>query len=361
MRKKIIFVVERLSTGGAERVVATLANEICNNKEYEVIIVTYHPKEIDEYRISPQIQRYALAECAGGRFIMIYHRYNELKKVIESLNPYCVISLAIPKTDAVLMMATRKRSFPLILSERNDPARFPVEKSMRNLRNFVYRRCDGLVYQTTGAKSYFENIVTCKTAVICNPITNKLPKRYQGEREHRIVNFCRIESQKNLKLAIDSFNLIHNEFPDYTLEFYGEGSQKEELEEYVEKLHLNNRVIFHGYSSRIHEKIVKAALFVSTSDYEGISNSMLEALAMGLPTICTDCPPGGAKSVIRNRENGILVPVRDKEKLAEAMRSVLNNQFFQNKLSLNASLLSDLLRPDVIAKKWIDFIEEVRK
>ena len=361
MTKKIVFVIERLSTGGAERVVAALANEICELNDYEVYIVTYHPKEQDEYYVSPRARRIALKKANGGRWGTIYQRYQQLKKVIYEINPYCVFSLAIPKTDAVLMLALKDRKFPLIISERNDPARFPTGKSMKLLRNFVYKHCEGLVYQTSGAKEYFNNIVTCKTTIICNPITSSLPKRYEGKREHRIVNFCRIEPQKNLKLAVDAFNLIRKEFPDYTLEFYGDGAQKQELEKYVDSLQLEDRVIFHGYSSCIHEKIINASLFVSTSDYEGISNSMLEAMAIGLPTICTDCPPGGAKSVISDGINGLLVPVRDVEKLAEAMRTVLKNESMQNEMSIKASLLAGALEPSVIAKKWINFAEEVRK
>lgn len=361
MTKRIVFIVERLSTGGAERVVATLANEICKLDTYEAYIITYHPKENDEYYISPMVRRIALKKSNYGRWRAIYQRYQQLKKIIYDIDPYCVFSLAIPKTDTVLMLALKDRRFPLIISERNDPARFPAEESMRQLRNFVYKRCEGLVYQTVGAKDYFDNIVTCKTTIICNPITSSLPGRYQGKREHRIVNFCRIEPQKNLKLAIDAFNLIRDEFEDYTLEFYGDGSQKQELEKYADSLHIGKNVIFHGYSSNIHEKIIKASLFISTSDYEGISNSMLEAMAIGLPTICTDCPPGGAKSVISDGENGVLVPVGDVEKLAEAMRTVLENEFIQNELSAKASLLAESLKPCIIAKKWLAFADEVRK
>lgn len=361
MIKKIVFVVERLSTGGAERVVAALANEICKLNDYEAYIITYHPKEQNEYHISPMVRRIDLKEPSCGRWKTIYQRYKQLKRIIYGIDPYCVFSLAIPKTDAVLMLALKDRKFPLIISERNDPARFPSQKSMKLLRNFVYKHCEGLVYQTSGAKEYFNNIVKCKTTIICNPITSSLPKRYEGKREHKIVNFCRIEPQKNLKLAIDAFNLIKNEFPDYTLEFYGEGSQKQELEKYVDILHLGDRVIFHEYSSSIHKKIIKAALFVSTSDYEGISNSMLEAMAIGLPTICTNCPPGGAKAVISDGINGLLVPVRDTEKLGEAMKMVLKNKLMQNEMSIKASLLAKSLEPRVIVKEWIDFAEEVRK
>ena len=126
MIKKIVFVVERLSTGGAERVVAALANEICEINNYEAYVITYHPKEQKEYYITPKVKRIALKKPNGGRWKTIYYRYQQLKKVIYEINPYCVFSLAIPKTDAVLLMALKNRKFPLIISERNDPARFPA-------------------------------------------------------------------------------------------------------------------------------------------------------------------------------------------------------------------------------------------
>lgn len=88
---------------------------------------------------------------------------------------------------------------------------------------------------------------------------------------------------------------------------------------------------------------------------------MLEAMAIGLPTICTDCPPGGAKSVISNGINGVLVPVGDTEKLADAMRMVLKNEPMQIDMSKKASLLSESLKPSVIAKEWLYFADEVRR
>lgn len=361
MKKDVVFFVERLSTGGAERVVAALANSLSENEDYEIYIITYHSQELNEYAIAPNVRRIALKSPHKKRLGTIYHRYSELKMLLKKIEPYCVFSLAIPKTDAILLLAARKRSYPLVISERNDPERFPTEKPMRWLRNFVYKRCEGLVFQTPGAKAYFDDMIKCKSTVICNPITATLPKRYEGVREHRIVNFCRIEPQKNLKMAIDAFAMLHEEFPDYTLEFYGEGSQKQALMEYAERIHIGNKVIFHGYAPNIHAKIIKAALFVSTSDYEGISNSMLEAMAIGIPSICTDCPPGGARSVITDNVNGMLVPVGDTEKMAEAMKTVLQDQSLQERLSLNASKLADSLQPNMIAKQWIDFLEEIRK
>ncbi|WP_306484186.1 glycosyltransferase [Anaerococcus sp.] len=359
--KKIVFFIERLSTGGAERVVSTLANEISKSKNYEVYVITYLKKEMNEYQLSKNVHRIEIIKPNGGRFSTIYNKYLQIKDIVKELNPFCVFSLAIPKTNAVLMAALWRRNFPLIISERNDPNRFPAKKSMKMLRNFIYKRCDGIVFQTPGARDYFKDILKCKTTVVPNPISTNLPKRYEGTREKNIVNFCRIEPQKNIKLLIYAFSDVDSNLIDYTLEIYGEGSQKKELEEYVNKKNLDNRVIFHGYSSNIHEKILKAGLFVSSSNYEGISNSMLESMSIGIPTICTDCPPGGAKSIINNGENGILVPVGDAKKMTEAINLVLNNKLLQDELSKNASKISLMLQPKIIARRWLNFMEGVNQ
>lgn len=359
--KRIVFVIDRLSTGGAERVAAAVANEISNRKEYETYVITYADKEEKEYYLSERVVRYAISKVNYGRVRTIAYKYRTLKKLLAEIDPYCVCSLTIPKTNVVLMSATRNRKYPIILSERNDPARFPVEKSMRIARTLMYEKCDGIVFQTYGAKSYFSESIKSKSAVIPNPLTASLPERYTAERERIIVNFCRIEPQKNLKLLIDAFRLIAEEFQDYTLEIWGEGSQKEELQHYVNANGLSGRIRFHGYSGDIHNQIRNASLFVSSSDYEGISNSMLEAMAIGLPVICTDCPPGGARATIEDGMNGRLVPVGDENALAEAMRDLLSNPTKLDAYGKRASELREKLRADIIAQEWVDVIEEVRK
>ena len=359
--KRLVFIIDKLSTGGAERVATAIANEICQIQEYEVYVITYAEKEDKEYYLSEKVIRYAIARTDYGRIRTIVYKYRTLKKLLKEINPYCVCSLTIPKTNVVLMSASGKRKYPIILSERNDPARFPIEKSMRIARKYMYEKCDGMVFQTPGAKEYFSESIQSKSAVIPNPLTAALPERFTGEREHKIVNFCRIEPQKNLKMLINAFQIIAMDFQDYTLEIWGEGSQKEELQHYVKSIGLSGRILFHEYSGDIHNEIRKASLYVSSSDFEGISNSMLEAMAIGLPVICTDCPPGGARATIEDGLNGSLVPVGDEKALAEAMRDLLGNQTKLEAYSERATELRKKLRADIIAQKWVDVIEEVRK
>lgn len=146
-------------------------------------------------------------------------------------------------------------------------------------------------------------------------------------------------------------------FTDYRLVIYGDGPEREDILSYIKLRNLSDSVdLFHNCSD-VHEKIIKSSMFVSSSNYEGLSNSMLEAMAIGLPTICTDCPCGGARMVIKNNINGLLVPTGDKDSLAVAMEKIAKNQQLSQKLSNNSKKLRDMLSLDKIAKQWESLFE----
>ena len=353
---RIAFVLERLGNGGAERVTASLATEFAMFYGYDVHIFTY-VKEENEYYLPETVTRHVMS-VENNSDIKIFDKVKYLSKELKNIKPDVVYSLATPKTTILLCLLSIIRKFTLIVSERNDPNQYPKEMILKLLRNIAYMVSDGVVFQTPDARNYFNKYIQRKSIVIPNPISEGLCSPYKGERKHSVVNFCRLEKQKNLKLLIDSMIAIHNEFSDYVLEIYGEGTLREELEKYCSKQNAESYIKFMGFESNIHEKINDASLYVSSSNYEGISNSMLEAIALGIPTISTDCPIGGAKMVIENMKNGILVPVENKPKLIEAMRNILNDKELSNTLSENGVKLRIQYSVKNIAKRWDMFARE---
>lgn len=356
---RIVFVLERLGNGGAERVTVALATEFANKYGYEVHVFTC-VKEKDEYQLPSAVKRHIM-KAGKNRIKTIGNKCLYLTKEIKKVNPDIVYSLATPKTTIMLCLLSMHRKFTLIVSERNDPNRYPQSDLLKKMRNVAYEIADGVVFQTEDAKRYFNKKIQEKGCVIPNPISANLMEPYQGVRSKRIVNFCRLEPQKNLKLLIDAMIRVHKRFPDYILDVYGDGVQKNELEDYCINHNANSYIKFNGFESKVHEKIVDAVLYVSSSDYEGISNSMLEAIALGIPTISTDCPIGGAKMVIEDHTNGILVPVGNVEQLSQAMQEVLEDENLSKKMSLNGVKLRERFSVENIAKQWIDFAEEKKK
>lgn len=361
---KFVFIIERLSQGGAERVTALLANELVKRK-HSVRLIILEPNS-NEYLLSEAVNKtyISLTEFnkyeGKNKFFRIHQRHKKIREAIKADTPDYIISLSMSSTNAALLnlLVNPFRRFKIITSERNDPVNHPKSKLERIIRMLIYTFSDKVIFQTSGAKEYFPNFIQSKSTVIPNPITSDLPSRFEGTREKVIVNFCRLDSQKNIPLLIDAFSLLLKKHPDYRLVIYGEGPIKNELIQYSRKVlkSYSNQISFLGFMKNIHHEILNAGMYVSSSDYEGISNSMLESLAIGLPTVCTDCPSGGARAMIENQKNGLLVPVNNPNELYKAMRLVIENRELANNLSLNATKIRRKLSPNVIADTWIDYI-----
>ena len=356
---KIVFIIEQLSGGGAERVTAVLANEMSKRPDTEAHVVVYRRDDCD-YPVSEKVFLHNM-DIAEGQGHQIQQKLKYLKGVFAEICPTCVISLSGPGAAAVAAAAAIRSRIPLILSERNDPQRYPGSRLLRIIRLAAYLVADGLVFQTCGARDYFPAPIRKKGVVIGNPISQGLPECFEGKRERRIVNWCRLNAQKNLDLLIDAFGAVAEEFSEYTLCIYGEGPEKDRLRKKIEQLGLEERIALPGFSSHIFEEAHRAALFVSSSDYEGISNSMLEALGMGIPSICTDCPPGGARETIKDGVNGILVPVGDKMAMSKAIRRVLSDETLARSISQEGCQLKETLSCARITQQWMDLIERTSK
>ena len=248
---------------------------------------------------------------------------------------------------------------PIIVSERNDPNVKPKSFFLRFIRDILYHFSDGLVLQTYDANEYFKRKGFKSTRVIPNPLSPHLIPPYQGKRRKSFVTAIRLDKQKNVDMLLNAFKIASDHLNEFSLEIYGTGPEEERLKQLSNDLGINNKVIFAGFSKNLYEKIKDAYAFVLSSDYEGLSNSMIEALALGLPTISTDHPIGGARMFIQNGYNGILVPVGDATQLANAMVFLASNPQKATQFSKNAIHIRQELDISKIYSKWEDYLYKV--
>lgn len=350
---KVIFVTNFLGNGGAARVMSVVANYL-ENKDVDVEICSFLDRE-GTYNVDERI-KYNIIECKNKNNILKkIERILKLRKIFKQTEQITIISFEY-FVNMQTIIANMFLKNKLIVSERNDPRKRGNGKITKILRNILYKFSDCLVCQTQEAKEYFPKKIQEKTVIIPNPIMPNLPKMFEGKRKKEIVNFCRIEKQKNLKLLVDAFEMLSKDYDDYKLVIYGDGAFKEELEKYINEKKLCKKIEINHFQQEIHKKIVDSCMFVSSSDYEGISNSMLEAMGIGLPTICTDCPCGGARMMIENNVNGILVPVRDSKAMYIAMKKIIENPEFAENLSKNAIKIKEKLSQDKICKMWVEIL-----
>lgn len=394
MNKEIIFIIKLMLGGGAERVVTLLSNA-ATEKGYKVSLILTHQNKKNAvlHGINSKINVISLPDESNNKMsnsviakiIMLWARLIDKLGFTEesSVLKYCSrnyssvswlknyfknhkhsSAVAFLYDSIFLTLLSKNKTNRVIISERGDPAQSSDSKTVSAFMKKEFKKADGVVFQSPDAKKWYAENTPVKGTVIFNPIKSDLPEPCKGERKKRIVNFCRISTQKNLIMLVDAFAEFHKDFPDYELDIIGDpvGNEVEgyldSVNERIRYHHLENSIHILPAKSDIHDYIKDYSMFVSSSDYEGMSNSMLEAMAMGLPCVCTDCPAGGARVVIKDCENGLLTPVGDSHALYLAMKKIAENPELANKLSQNSVKIREEQSVDKIIKKWMELIDD---
>ena len=359
--KKIALFIGSLQKGGSERVMVNLA-EYFHQKQYEVLLVTQYKRE-PEYSISPEIKRVYSepdeSRLQGGRIHNFCVRFSTLRNIWKTYKPDVILSF-LGKNNLMAIATSRFLPTRVVVSVRGEPTMEYEGKIMQFLAKRVFGFADGVALQTEAVKQFFPKRVQKKAKILFNPLNpNFLDKRDKGERENKIVAVGRLDENKNHTMLIRAFEQIAPEFPEIQLEIYGEGSSREQLEQFIRERKLEDKVKLMGSVTDVAERIAKAKVFALTSNTEGMPNSLMEAMALGLPVVSTDCPCGGPAMLIKQGENGLLVPVGDSDALADAFRKILSDQKFAFKLGKNAYEITKKLHPDTVNREWESFLTSV--
>lgn len=347
---EIIFVVSAINGGGAERVLVTLANRFASQGDSVTILMTAGTESA--YSLAPEVQALSIGQPSHGNPLVQAKRLFRMRKYFKEQSGSYIVSFSTT-INLYTILASLGLKNRVVVSERNDPNRC----GYKWLRNFIYGFGKGFVFQTEDAANCFPERIRKKGTVIPNPIRTNLPEIYCGVREKKIAAAGRLEPQKNQSLLLDAFAGFHKKYPDYELHIFGRGKLENELREQAKRLLLEDKVIFEGFRSDILEMIRTYGMYVLCSDYEGISNSLMEAMALGLPCISTDCPIGGSRLCIQDGENGLLVPTGDVDTLRRAMERLAEETETAKQLGQRAALVRETFAEDKIADIWHRFIE----
>lgn len=345
---KIVFFLGTLSAGGAERVISILSKRLSQYKEVEIIL--YYDRPIF-YTIDSKVKITILdRETKFKKSIL--HKAIWLRRYLKDSPDTLIVSFLAP-LNMFLIVSLLGIKKNLIVAERNDPRHIPTNNLLRIIRNILYLLVDGIIVQTESNKKYFNRLLQKKTTVIYNPIvvSNKYV-RDNNNIQNTIVSVGRLIPQKNQIMLIEAFKKIHDIYPDYKLVIYGEGEMRPELEKKVKSYNLEQAVSLPGTTHDVFEKIVNCKAFVLTSEFEGMPNALLEAMCLGVPSISTKV--SGAKDLIKDGDNGILVEQNSINDLIDAIESVISDSSLSERLSRNSIKLSKKLDVDRIIQEWIN-------
>ncbi|MBO5486499.1 MAG: glycosyltransferase family 4 protein [Eubacterium sp.] len=348
---KICFVIPSMTGGGAERVTANLANRL-DEMGHEVKILMTASDDV-AYKLNEGISVNQIGERTHGSLLGRVQRIFTLRRYFKQNKKTVFISMPTD-TNMFAILASLFLPVKLIISERNDPNQY----GHKGLRDFLYRFAKKMVFQTEDARNCYSKRLQNVGRIIPNPICEENLEGFTGQRSNRFVVVGRLEPQKNHALLLDAYARVALEYPTHDLYLYGKGSLEQKLKEQCGRLGIADRVHFEGFCKDVHKQIADAAAYILSSDYEGISNSLLEAMAMGLPVISTDCPIGGSRMLIEHEKNGLLVPVGDKEALTNAMIYIITNKEETQKMGEEATKVKERFSIEVIADKWLQYMKE---
>ena len=355
--KKIVLYINTLGHGGAERVISNLATQF-SESGYECILAT-SCRDAWEYSYGDKVRRSILYDEPIKKNFLIKNimLVISLRKLIKKEKPDVLVSfMAEPNFRAILASFWLKTK--VIISVRNDPNREYPSTLYKILAKILYRFSDCIVFQTEDAKRWFPKVIQKKSKIILNQVDKVFYDiNFEGEKRD-IITVGRLTSQKNHKFLIKAFSLIKDEVTD-NLVIYGEGELRGELEQLIQDLDLEDRVFLPGTIKNVENAVKRAKLFVLSSEYEGLPNSLMEAMALGTPSISTDCPCGGPRMLFDDEKNGILCEAGNTYELAKKIRMICNNDVVRKKLGENAKERAKFFAPEVVFINWKETIDDV--
>ena len=360
-RKKIAFVIYGLGSGGAERVIVELANNLVES--YEVFLITLVKTE-PFYKPDQSIKLLHCSENTKTSTNPIMstanglYRIEKLRRILKNYKVELAIGF-MTSSNIYAICASKLRGIPCIISERSNHNIKKLSKSLELVRNLSYKFCNYLIVQTNGNKNYYEKFLeNSKIIVIANPISkdfeNTRKTNIDVKKDKIILNVGSFKEGKAQYLLIKAFCNINDK--DHRIVFVGDGPTKNDHIKLVKKLKLENRIVFAGKQKQISQYYNQAMIFVFTSEHEGFPNALLEALFFGIPTISTNCEHG-PNDLITDGVNGFLIPVGDQQELEKKLTKLLQDKILQQNFSENAMKSTSKYNIADISASWRKYIE----
>lgn len=369
-KKVYLFTTLSLTGGGTERVAAVLSGKMAD-LGYETHIIVYRRAD-KEYPISERLKVHYLEEkwTSTNPLGRLQRNVNALRALLKTIQPDVILNLVGDTSLLQMYLASRGSKATFVASVRNHPKKAYKDMRLGWLKNQIHlalvKQADVCFMQTKEQLDFFPKKVKAKSFVLPNPVDDSfLQTAYaQRERIRRIVTLGRLNQQKNHRLLIEAFAGICQKHPDMTdleLCIYGEGEEKQPLLDWIKQLGMEERVHLCGRTTNPSETLSQYDLFVLSSDYEGMPNALMEAMAVGIPCISTDCPTGPS-DMIQHKENGLLVPMRDAAALANAMEFVISDTTNAYRMGMaGKQYIYEQYRPEMIAQRLTGLIEECKQ
>ena len=359
--------------GGAERVMARLLTHWAKLGR-NTTLITLSQRSDDWYRIPNDVKVITLGLAKPSTsplnsLVNNWRRVRSLRDAICDASPHVVVAF-IDTMNVLTLLATRGLGVRTVVSERTTPFGHDPGRSWRLARTIAYYWADAIVVQTEAVRIALGRTWGSRAVVIPNPVPS-VEDFDEGAndlagREHEILRCVggapfvvavgRLSHEKGFDLLMAAFARLELTSPDWRLVILGDGGDRAELVQLARRLGIYERVLMPGRVAHPQAIMRRASLYVLSSRYEGFPNTLLEAMACGLPCVSFDCP-SGPREIIRDGVDGILVPPENVPALADAMIKLMTRPEFTEKLTVQARGVTDRFGMQKVMGMWDAVLE----
>lgn len=348
---KVLMIIRKLRYSGAYKMFMWIAKALADSG-LDVTVCTWANNDVKT--LQDNIKWIKLDMDGKGFFAVS----RAIRKIVKEVNADVSISFLLDGNvyNTIGCMGRRTKS---VICERNDP--FKPRYYKLKFWKPLFRFADGAVFQLPKVAEYYNNI-KAPTAVIPNPVLCNFDEEIVSfERRPNMINVLgRLDVfQKRHDVMIEAFAEFVKDYTDFSLVFYGDGPDKEQMQQKVKDLHIEDKVRFAGITNTPLDVMRASKMYILTSDFEGIPNSLIEAMSLGLPCISTDCRPGGAKLLIEDGVNGFVVPPGDAHAIATKMKWYMSSPLMADKIGTEAKKISERFSEEKIMDLWEKYLREL--
>ncbi|MBI3378784.1 MAG: glycosyltransferase [Nitrospirae bacterium] len=372
--KKILFVIPTLSGGGSERVMVHLIRNIDRSK-FNPCLVLFEKKGQYLEDLPSNIQIFELKKGGykyGFQWLILF----KLRKLIEKQKPDIILSFMwYTNLIALIARSLSKSKCRIAVSERYglliSHEGWLIELLRRQVIRFFYPKANLIIVNAKEMGIQLRkmlNISENKIAVIYNPVDLKKINQLCIKDAHHlwykeqipiITAVGRLTLQKGFTYLLKAVRiLLLSEGIQCRLVILGRGPEQERLEKLAVELGINTNVEFFGFQTNPYKYLARSTVFVLSSLYEGFPNVLLEAMALGIPSVATRCPTG-PDEIITEGVDGILVPSADEKAIADAIKKLLLDDDLRKRLSEAGKRRIQDFAVEKIVKQYEDAIESV--